>query len=184
MPVMILTGIVAEEFFFVLYGEKWLDAVPYFRLLCIVGALYPLQTINLNILKVKSRSDLFLRLSVIKIGLSLGVLWYTKDFGVETIILGQVGVAVVSLFLNSLYSGLLIGYSLIAQAKDLLPGVLIALLSGVLTYFLKESVNIENRFLALAVWILAYLIPFLTLSYVTKQKSVLYLLRRLRILCL
>ena len=68
VPVMTLLLIFANDVFLLVLGEKWLPSVPLFQILCISGALQPLQNYNLNILKVKGRSDLLLKLNLF--------LWY------------------------------------------------------------------------------------------------------------
>ena len=65
-PVLIFLAILAEPTFRFLFTEKWLPAVPYFQILCITGILYPIHSYNINILNVKGRSDLVLKLEVIK----------------------------------------------------------------------------------------------------------------------
>ena len=63
---MLLMIINAKEIIIILVGQKWAPAVPYLQILCISGALYPLHSLNLSILNVKGRSDLFLKLEIIK----------------------------------------------------------------------------------------------------------------------
>jgi O-antigen/teichoic acid export membrane protein len=65
-PLMIGLMVVAKPLVIILIGDRWLPSVPYLQLLCIVGLLYPLHAINLNVLKAQGRSDLFLKLEVIK----------------------------------------------------------------------------------------------------------------------
>ncbi len=65
-PVLIFLAVLAEPVFVFLFTEKWLPAVPYFQILCVTGILFPLHSYNLSILNVKGRSDLFLKLEVIK----------------------------------------------------------------------------------------------------------------------
>src|SRR5699024_1277657 len=77
-PIMVGAVVVAEPLFRFVLTEKWLPAVPYFQWLCVTGFFYPLNAYNLNILKVKGRSDLFLKLEVIKkvigvIGIAIAV---------------------------------------------------------------------------------------------------------------
>ena len=81
---MIWLAAVAKPLILVLIGEQWLPPVPYLQLLCFSGMLYPLHSLNLNILNVKGRSDLFLKLEVFKKGLMIptiviGVLWGGKN---------------------------------------------------------------------------------------------------------
>lgn len=71
---------VAKPLIIILIGEKWLPAVYFLQIICFAGMLYPLHAINLNILQVKGRSDIFLKLEVTK-----------KVIGVFPIIIGVFG---------------------------------------------------------------------------------------------
>src|SRR5690606_17283155 len=65
-PSLIALSVIAEPLFSLVLTDKWLPAVPYFQILCIAGIMYPIHAYNLNILKVKGQSHLFLRLEIIK----------------------------------------------------------------------------------------------------------------------
>src|SRR5699024_2061627 len=65
-PVMVISGVLAEPIFRFLLTEKWLPAVPYFQILCVAGILYPVHMYNVNVLTVKGRSDLLLRVTIYK----------------------------------------------------------------------------------------------------------------------
>jgi O-antigen/teichoic acid export membrane protein len=104
-----------------------MPVVPLLQLLCIVGMLYPLHAINLNILYVKGRSDLVLKLEVIKkILISIAIL-VTFSFGVKALVIGQIFTSIFAFFINTYYSGKMVNYSTWKQIKDIIPIVLIAL---------------------------------------------------------
>ena len=65
-PVMVFMGVLAKPLIIFLLTDKWIEVVPYLQILAICGLLYPIHSFNLNILKVKGRSDLFLKLEIIK----------------------------------------------------------------------------------------------------------------------
>src|SRR3546814_10876354 len=65
-PTFILAAVLATPLFRFIFTEKWLPAVPYFQWLCIIGILFPLNAYNLNIVNVKGRSDIFLKLEIVK----------------------------------------------------------------------------------------------------------------------
>ena len=145
-PLLIGLAAIAVPLFSLLLGEKWLPSVVYFQFLCLAGMLYPLHAINLNILQVKGRSDLFLRLEIIKkvvltvlIGLSLAL-----GLG----IMGLIGAAVVnsyiSLFINTYFSAREIAYSAIEQMKDLLPVFVYSIVMGVAVSLLGEVLPFNN----------------------------------------
>jgi len=127
---------VSKPLILILIGEKWLTAAVYLQIICFAGMLYPLHAINLNILQVKGRSDLFLKLEIIKkiiavIPIALGVLC-----GIEYMLCGSVLTSFISFFLNSHYSAKLINYSTIQQLRDIFPAFIISLIiAGIMWSF-------------------------------------------------
>ena len=120
-PLMIGLLVCARPLVLTLLTEKWAPAIPYLQLLCIVGLLYPLHLINLNVLLAMGRSDLFFRLEVIKKVLLVIVLAVTWQWGIEAIIAGQIVLSLVAYYLNSYYNGRIVGYGIGAQVRDVLP---------------------------------------------------------------
>lgn len=112
---------VAKPLIIILIGEKWLPAVSFLQIICFSGMLYPLHAINLNILKVKGRSDLFLKLEIIKKILAIGPIVLGIFLGIECMLWGSVLNSFVAYFLNSYYSADLINYPTVKQIKDILP---------------------------------------------------------------
>ena len=80
---------VARPMVLTLIGEKWLPCVPYLQLLCLVGMFYPVHALNLDMLKVKGRSDLFLKLEVIKKILAIPTIVIGVFFGIKIMIVGM-----------------------------------------------------------------------------------------------
>lgn len=141
-PVLVLMAVLAEPLFILLFTEKWLPAVPYFKILCIAGILYPLHTYNLNILSVKGRSDLFLRLEIIKKILLIVILTISFFYGIYGLLWGQVIFSFLAFFINTHYSGKFLKYSSWEQLRDITPVLILAAAMGVLVYF----VNYELAF--------------------------------------
>ncbi len=136
-PVMVILGAVAEPMVRIVLTDKWLPCVPLLQILCIVGAFYPLHAINLDILKVKGRSDLFLKLEVIKQFLNVLMIVICFRWGVYGLVWGSVALNVVCYYVNTFYSKKMIGYGVRDQLKDLLAlalvsGLTLALLTGIL----------------------------------------------------
>jgi teichuronic acid exporter len=129
-PVFVGLALVARPLVRVLLTDKWLPCVPYLQLLAVVGLMYPLHAIHLNMLKAKGRSDLFFRLEVLKKILIAAIIAVTWRFGVEAMIAGQVLLSILAYYLNSYYTAKLLDYSLGAQLKDLLPVAVLSLAMG------------------------------------------------------
>lgn len=112
---------VAKPLILILIGEKWLSAVYFLQIICFSGMLYPLHAINLNILQVKGRSDLFLKLEIIKKIIAVGPIVVGIVYGIECMLWGGVLISFIAYFLNSYYSANLINYPTSEQIKDILP---------------------------------------------------------------
>jgi len=133
-PSMLLLAALAEPLFKVLLPAKWLPAVIYLQLMCIAGVMYPLHSINLNILKVKGRSDLFLYLEVFKKMMVLVILAISFRYGVIGILIGQIISSVLSYIPNSYFSAKLINYTIREQIADFMPGLALSSVVALMIY--------------------------------------------------
>lgn len=134
---MISLGAVADPFIYCLIGPKWHEAAAYLPLICISMSMYPLHAINLNMLKVQGRSDLFLGLEIIKKIVAIGPICLGIFINIYWMLVGSIVAGIIAFFLNSYYSGKMIGYSSWMQLKDVAPSYALALLIAVSVYFLK-----------------------------------------------
>jgi O-antigen/teichoic acid export membrane protein len=133
-PCMIALAVLTKPLFSLMLKEDWLPAVPYLQLLCIVGLLYPLHAINLDILKVKGRSDLFLYLEIVKKLMIVIVILVSVQFGIFGILIGQIVSSILAYIPNSYFSIKLIDYSVMEQLDDFIPTLLLAVTMGILMY--------------------------------------------------
>jgi teichuronic acid exporter len=133
-PMMIGLAAAARPLVLVLLTEKWAESIPYLQLLCLVGLLYPLHVINLNLLQALGRSDLFLRLEIIKkilVVINIAITW---RWGISAMICGMLATSIVSYYLNSYYTGVLIGYPIREQIRDLSSYLIMTALMGMAVY--------------------------------------------------
>ncbi|MCD8094497.1 MAG: lipopolysaccharide biosynthesis protein [Bacteroides sp.] len=128
---------VARPLIIILIGDKWLPAVGFLQIICFAGMLYPLHAINLNILQVKGRSDLFLKLEVIKKIIAIGPIVIGVFYGIEYMLWGGVLTSFISYFLNSYYSAGLIHYPTSRQIKDILPVFVVSLIVAAIMWSLS-----------------------------------------------
>lgn len=131
---MIGLATVAKPLILVLIGVKWLPSVIYLQLLCFAGMLYPLHALNLNMLNVQGRSDLFLRLEIIKKTIFVPIIIIGVMGGIKILILGMLAGSIFAYFINSYWSGKLIGYSSLDQLQDIAPSFLLAFAMGTAVY--------------------------------------------------
>ncbi len=162
-PMMIGLAVVARPLVLVLLTDKWLPCVPYLQLLCVVGMLYPLHAININVLVAQGRSDLNLRITVLKNFLKIALLAITWRWGIEAILWGQIVVSLLCYFVNTHYTAKLIKYSVQEQICDLSPYLGVAGVMGVGVYALEYAIT-GNIALLLAVQLATGITLFIGLS--------------------
>lgn len=124
VPAMLGLAAISRPLIQILLTEKWISAVPYMQLLCILYAFYPIHTMNIQCIKALGRSDIFLKLEIIKKIMEAGVLFLTVRNGLAAMILGQVGCSVVEIFLNTYPIGREIGYGTGMQLREIAPSIL------------------------------------------------------------
>lgn len=134
---MISLGAVSEPMIYCLIGPKWHEAATYLPLICISMSLYPLHAINLNMLQIQGRSDIFLYLEIAKkiiglIPISVGIFVDIYWMLVVSIFIG-----VISFFMNSYFTGKRLGYSSWMQLKDVAASYCIAFIVAGAMYSLK-----------------------------------------------
>jgi len=165
---------IAKPMILTLIGEKWLPAVIYLQMLCFVGMFYPLHALNLNMLKVQGRSDLFLRLEIIKKVLSIPTIILGIIFGIKIMILGMLVNSILAYFLNSYWSGKFIGYSSFEQIKDILPSFLLASVIAIGVYLVGHIFDLSSAMI-LIIQIFTGILLTIILSEIIRLSSYLYL---------
>ena len=134
---MLFMAAVSEPLVYCLIGPQWHEASSYLPLICIAGSLYPMHAINLNMLQLQGRSDLFLILEIIKKIIALVPLFIGAFVGVIPMLLTSLITGIIAFFLNSHYSGKLLGYSSWSQLKDVSPHYLLAICISLVVWPLK-----------------------------------------------
>ncbi|RHC74364.1 lipopolysaccharide biosynthesis protein [Prevotella sp. AM34-19LB] len=134
---MISLGAVSEPLIYTLIGTKWHEAATYLPLICISMSLYPLHAINLNILQVLGRSDIFLYLEILKKIVGIVPIVIGIFCGIYYMLLASILTGVISLYLNTWYTGKTLNYSFWKQLRDITPSYFTALVIALAVYFLK-----------------------------------------------
>ena len=165
---MISLGAVAEPFIYCLIGPKWHQAATFLPLICISMSMYPLHAINLNMLKVQGRSDIFLYLEIIKkiisiLPLSLGIF-----VDIYWMLVGSIFTGIIAFFLNSYYTKRL-GYSSWQQICDITPSYTVASIIAVSVYFLKFLP--WNYYVILSIQIIVGVVLLFVICETTKMQE-------------
>ena len=129
-------GAVAEPLLYVLIGGQWSEAARYLQIIVFSACLYPLHAINLNMLQVQGRSDLFLKLEIVKKIIAIGPILLGVFISIEWMLWGSVLTGLFSYWLNSFYSGKMIGYGSLAQLRDIAPSFGVAFVMMAVLYAL------------------------------------------------
>jgi len=145
---------VAEPLIITLIGEKWRQSIVYLQMLCFAGMLYPLMGLNLNMLQVQGRSDLFLKLGIIRKFFTIPGILIAIFVNIKAMIGWMIINSFISYFLNSYYSGKMIGYPSKKQLKDILPSFAIAFAMMIFVFSLgivlpfSEPINLVLQILS------------------------------------
>lgn len=147
-PTVIWLTAAADVVVEVLLTAKWLGCVAYLRLLCVAEMLFPLQVVNLNVLKARGKSGLFFGIDVLKKSLTVVSILITFRWGVSGLIIGQMCVAIIAYFLNSYYTSQTIRYSAWQQLADVAPNLGVSLVMGAVVIGIGQ-LSIESKLLVL-----------------------------------
>lgn len=134
---MISLAAISGPLIYCLIGPQWDMAASFLPLICITMSLYPLHSLNLNMLQVQGRTDIFLYLEIIKKVISIAPICLGIFVGIYWMLIGSIVTGVVSFFLNSYYTGKRLGYSSWRQLKDIAPSYGISIIVAFSVYFLK-----------------------------------------------
>lgn len=149
-PIIVLMAVLAEPLIVFLFTEKWLPVVPIFQIICFTGILYPIHMYNLLVLQVRGRSDLFLKLEVVKKVLISLILIITFFYGFYAILFGQLVFSILALMINTNFAGKELGYSMFSQLKDVFPififGFFMVIATYLVDYILKDNASILRLF--------------------------------------
>lgn len=120
-PLMMALSALARPLVITMVTEKWEECILLLQIICFSMMWYPIHSMNLNLLQVKGRSDLFFRLEVIKKIVGLSIIAFTLPQGLVVFCCGQVVSSLISLFINTYYTGKLIDLGYFKQMRDLAP---------------------------------------------------------------
>lgn len=136
VPSMALFAVVAEPVVRLLLGEKWLPSVPFLQMYCFIYALLPIHTTNLQALNGMGRSDLFLKLELIKKGYGICFILFAAFVLQDVYLMVAMYMisGVISTFVNAWPNKKVIGYSYLEQIRDICPAFGLSLVAGAVAY--------------------------------------------------
>lgn len=135
--IMFILGAVSEPLIHWLLGDKWHEAALFLPLICLNMSLYPLHAINLNMLQIQGKSDIFLKLEIIKKVVAIFPILIGIFVSIYYMLIASVITGFIAFFLNSYYTGKELKYTSFEQLKDVAPFYVIGFTIGGFVYFLK-----------------------------------------------
>ena len=131
-PLMMGLAVVAPSLIKIILTDKWIACVPFLRFCCFEYALLPMRTANLQAVKAIGRSDIFLKLEILKKGLGIVILAITVNYGLYALMIGSCILGVFSLIVNAWPNRKLLDYGYKEQLFDLLPTTIITIIMGII----------------------------------------------------
>jgi O-antigen/teichoic acid export membrane protein len=174
-PMMVGLAVVAEPLVILLLTEKWLPSVPFLQIFCASFALWPIHTANLQAINAMGRSDIFLKLEIIKKVLGLAILAASLPFGVYFLALSQIVSGIISSFINAYPNKELLNYGYGEQVKDILPSLGLSLFMGVAVYMILYLGL--SPLLTMGIQILVGIIIYVGIAYLFKLECFTYLVQ-------
>lgn len=168
-PLMMGLAAIASPLIRVILTAKWDGCVLYLQILCFALMLYPIHAINLNLLQVKGRSDIFLRLEIIKKIIGVVILIITIPLGITAMCLGMVFSSIICLIVNTYYTSRFIDVGLLTQLKDLRIILINSLVMGGGIYILTSFIDIEGLKLVMGI-VIGFLLYFIGSFYFSKAE--------------
>ena len=171
-PLMIGLAALAKPFILLVLTEKWVEVILILQILCIAQMWHPVHAINLNILQVLGRSDLFLKLEIIKKIAGITILCITLPHGIIAMCLGQWVSTSFGLVVNTYYSGKLLNAGLFTQLKMYIPTLLNSLIMGAISLGVTKALPEKNYLLQLILGITAGAAYYAVSNWFFNRKTV------------
>ena len=173
-PLMIGLAFCAEPIVKLVLTDKWLPCVPYLQIFCISYLFWPIHTANLNAINAMGRSDLFLKLEIIKKIVGLILLVVTMNISVMAMAYSLLVTSLISQFINAWPNKKLLNYRYLEQLRDILPNLVMSLMMGACVYIIN-FVHLSTL-LTLILQIIFGALLYLLFSIITKNESFFYMI--------
>ena len=172
-PLMFGLFVISEPFVNVVLTPSWSACIPYLRVFCIIYGFYPIHTANLNAIKALGRSDLFLKLEIIKKIMGMVFLLCSIPFGVMTMTYSLLVTTLLSTFINSFPNKTLMSYTYYEQIRDMCPSFLLSLAMCFIIYPIKFFIS--NDILLILIQIFTGALIYIIFSILCKLDSFNYI---------
>lgn len=173
-PMLMGLYIVAPTLINIILTEKWDGCIPFLRIACIYYLFFPLTTASLEALLAIGRSDISLKLTVVKRTLGILLILGTLHRGTEAIAYSDLVVVIFAVFLNGYYLSKCIGYAVWEQLSDILPGIGSSVLMAISVNMISGMMNIGDPIVSLIMQIISGIISYILISFILNGKDLRY----------
>jgi teichuronic acid exporter len=172
LNVPLMLGLIAagENFVLVVFGDKWLPAVPLLQILALAGLLWPLHALNLNILKARGESRLYFHLEILKKLIGLAFIFIGARGGIEGLAWSQVAFTVVAFLINAHFTGKIINYGALGQVIDVFPVIVVGLIMAAIASSAGSLVS-SDLIYVLSLQVLLGMLSYFFLCHFLKIKA-------------
>ncbi len=177
-PTMVGLAVCATPLVKILLTDTWIQCVPYLQIFCFTSAFYPIHTANLNAIKAMGRSDMFLKLEIIKKTIGVIAILVSMWYGVFWIAFSLLFTTVISSFVNAYPNKKLMNYSYFEQVKDMLPAMILSVIMGAIVY-LVQFIELSS-ILTLVIQVPLGVVIYLGIAYLLKFESLIYVFNTIK----
>ncbi len=170
-PIMLGALVLAKPLVLVVMGRGWIDIIPFFQILCLAYVLFPIHTLNINILNAFGKSNTFLKIEILKKIITIILVIIGLQFGIMGLVWSNVFGSVLSLIINTHFCGSFISYYTKNQIFDLLPTLGISIIMAIIVLSCSYLLIDFDYLLQLFLLTILGIVSFLGLSYLTKNES-------------
>lgn len=170
IPSMVGLAFISESFVRYFLTEKWMPAVVLMQWICFARIFIPINLLNISLLNAVGRSDLYLKINLIRFPLIISILIITLPKGLEAVAIGQLIMSIISFFINSFMPGKLFGYGAMSQIKDLLPAILSSAI--MLVVLIVTTYHIEHDLVKMIVSVVVGLTCYILVNLILKTEEI------------
>lgn len=172
-PMMFGLAAVSEPLVKIILTDKWLPAVPLMQLLCFSYALWPIHTVNLQAISAVGRSDIFLKLEIIKKVIGVIALLVSVPFGITFMVIMKIITSLISSFINAYPNKNLLNYTFAEQIKDILSSFFMSIIMFLCVYWMNY-IRL-NMYMLISMQVMAGVVIYGGLAIITKNESLNYI---------
>ncbi|PTP92704.1 lipopolysaccharide biosynthesis protein [Vibrio splendidus] len=177
IPCMTGFAIIAEPFTHIFLGEEWVSIIPVLFYLSLARMFTPISAVNMNILNAIGRSDIFLKVDLIKIPIFLLGLYISLPYGINVIAIAMLATSVIAFFINAFYPGVFLGFGAIKQILHTYK----IILSASIMYFVSLTFSFDSYLTELIFCLLVLPVVYFVSLLILREEILVNLLKKTKL---